>query len=262
MGAEGSEEAPTGTEGAVLTAAEGPVLVITLNRPEVRNAIDSDVSRGLLAAFERLDTDDDLRVGLLTGAGDTFCAGLDLRHFARHGMPKGATRLFHHGCRKPLVAAVEGGALGGGLELALLADLLVAASDATFASPEVRHGLFPGGGALLRLPRTLPLSLVNRMVLTGEPVTAEEADRHGLLAAVTDPGGALAAAMELATAVARSAPLGVQAVKQVLRETPGLTDDELWARQDALVLEVFGSDDAKEGARAFAERRPPEWQGR
>src|ERR1700683_2056978 len=136
---------------AVQTARDGAVLVVTLNRPQVKNAIDSDMSLGVLDALAVLDGEDDLRVGVLTGAGGTFCAGMDLKAFARSGLPERVDDIFRYGCRKPLIAAIEGVAVGGGLELALIADLLVASSDARFGSPEVTVGLFPGGGALLRL---------------------------------------------------------------------------------------------------------------
>ena len=249
-------------EDAVRCEADGPVLVVTLNRPRVKNAIDSALSLGVVAALARLDGDDDLRVGVLTGAGGTFCAGMDLRAFARDGLPAKVDSLFRHRCRKPLVAAIEGVALGGGLELALVADLLVAASDARFGSPEVRFGLFPGGGALLRLPRTLPQSVVTEMALTGEPITASVALQHGLVVRMTEPGGSLGAAMDLARAIAANAPLGVEAAKQLLRMAPGHSEDELWPEQVKLVDQVFNSEDAHEGAASFAEKRPPAWQGR
>ena len=247
---------------AVVTTADGAALVITLNRPDVKNAIDSALSIGVLQAFERLDSDDNLRVGVLTGSGGHFCAGLDLRDFARSGLPKGIGRVYRHGARKPLVAAVEGVALGGGLEMALVADLVVAADDATFGATEVRHGLFPGGGALLKLPRTMPLSKVAELALTGRPMSAQEAHDHGLVVELTPPGGALGAARELAATIAANAPLGVQAVKELLRSSVGLTEEEQWQAQLALVNAVFASDDAREGAAAFAEKRPPQWRGR
>jgi enoyl-CoA hydratase len=247
---------------AVLTETVDSVLVITLNRPEVKNAIDSDLSRGVLDALAVLDADDGLRVGVLTGTGGCFCAGMDLKAFARSGLPDGIDDLLRVGCRKPLIAAIEGVAVGGGLELALIADLLVAARGAKLGSPEVRFGLFPGGGALLRLPRHLPQSVVAELALTAEPMTAEAAFAHGLTVRMPEPGGALDAALELAASVARNAPLGVQAVKQMLRLAPGRSEDEAWPLQRALVDTVFHSEDAQEGARAFAERRPPEWTGR
>ena len=247
---------------AVHTSAVDGVLVITLNRPEVRNAIDSALSLGVHAALAVLDGDDSLRVGVLTGAGGTFCAGMDLRAFAVHGLPAKVDDVLRHGCRKPLVAAIEGIAVGGGLELALIADLLVAARDARFGSPEVKFGLFPGGGALLRLPRLLPQSVVTELALTGELMSAEAAHAHGLVVRLCDPGRTLHAALELAGAIARNAPLGVDATLRLLRRAPGRTEEELWAEQVELVDAVFHSEDAQEGARAFAEKRPPKWAGR
>jgi enoyl-CoA hydratase len=247
---------------AVQTSAADGVLVITLNRPAVRNAIDSALSLGVHAALGALDTDDSLRVGVLTGAGGTFCAGMDLKAFAVHGLPDKIDDVLHHGCRKPLIAAIESIAVGGGLELALIADLLVAARDARIGSPEVKFGLFPGGGALLRLPRHLPQSLVTELALTGELMSAEAAYAHGLIVRLSEPGRTLDTALELARSIARNAPLGVDAALQLLRSTPGRTEEELWAEQVALVDAVFNSDDAQEGARAFAEKRPPEWSGR
>jgi enoyl-CoA hydratase/carnithine racemase len=247
---------------AVGTSRDGAVLVITLQRPEVRNAIDSALSRGILAALAELDGDDDLRVGVLTGAGGTFCAGMDLKAFARDGLPERVDDIFRLGCRKPLVAAVEGAALGGGLELALVADLMVAASDARFGSPEVTFGLFPGGGALLRLPRSLPQPVVTEMALTGEPLSAQQALQHGLVVRLCEPGRTLDTALALAARIARNAPLGLQAVKQMVRLVPGGSEEELWPVQRELVDAVFHSDDAREGARAFAEKRPARWTGR
>jgi len=247
---------------AVLTSLRDKVLVITLNRPEVKNAIDSAMSLGVLDALSRLDDDNDLRVGIITGAGGTFCAGMDLKAFAEAGLPEEIDTVFRYGCRKPLLAAVEGVAVGGGLEMALTADLLVASDDARFGSPEVKFGLFPGGGALLRLPRHLPHSIVTELALTGEPIPADLAFRHGLIARMCAPGQTLEVALELAAAIARNAPLGVDAAKRLLHLAPGRTEDELWPEQVAMVEAVFNSEDAKEGARSFAERRPPRWSGR
>ena len=247
---------------AVTTAVSERVLVITLNRPRVKNAIDSDLSVGLFDALAALDADDELRAGVLTGAGGTFCAGLDLKAFAGAGLPVRIDDVLRQGARKPLVAAVEGVAVGGGLELALVADLIVSSTDATFGSPEVRFGLFPGGGALLRLPRSLPMSVVTEMALTGAPLDARTAFEHGLVVRLCESGRALETGLELAQAIARNAPLGVDAAMRLLRSAPGRTEDDLWAEQRALVAEVFGSEDAREGARAFAEKRDPTWSGR
>jgi enoyl-CoA hydratase len=247
---------------AVQTAAVDEVFVITLNRPEVKNAIDSELSLGVFDALAALDAGDDLRVGVLTGAGGTFCAGMDLKAFAASGLPEKIDDVLRNGCRKPLVAAIEGVAVGGGLELALIADLLVAAREARLGSPEVKFGLFPGGGALLRLPRHLPQSVVTELALTGEPISAEAAYAHGLVVRLCEPGHALETALELAGAIARNAPLGVEAALRLLRMVPGRTEEELWKDQRRLVDEVFHSDDAREGAQAFAEKRPPQWSGR
>ncbi len=246
---------------AVLTSTEDRVLVIMLNRPEVKNAIDSAMSLGVLNALRRLDGDRELRAGVLTGAGGAFCAGMDLKAFAQTGLPEKIDTVFRHGSEKPLLAAIEGPAVGGGLEMALIADILVASTDAVLGSPEVRFGLFPGGGALLRLPRHLPRSIVTEMALTGAPISAELAYRHGMVARLCEPGRTLAAALELAHAIAQNAPLGVQAATRIMRRVPGRTEDELWPEQRALVDAVFASDDAREGARSFAEKRPPHWSG-
>jgi enoyl-CoA hydratase len=213
-------------------------------------------------ALAALDADDEVRVGILTGSGGDFCAGMDLKAFALSGLPAKIDTILRNGCRKPLIAAIEGVAVGGGLELALIADLLVGSSTARFGSPEVKFGLFPGGGALLRLPRHLPQSLVVELALTGRLISAETAFEHGLLVRLCEPGGALDSARELAAAIAAAAPLGVAAVKQLLRRTPGRTEEELWEEQVVLVDAVFRSEDAQEGARAFAEKRAARWSGR
>ena len=246
----------------VLTEVVDRTLVITLNRPAVRNAFDSQLSLGVLAAFRTLDADPDLRVGILTGSGGSFCAGMDLKAFARDGLPEKIDTVLHYGCQKPLIAAIEGIAVGGGLELALTADLLVASTDARFGSPEVKFGLFPAGGALLRLPRHLPQSLVTEMTLTGELISAQTAFEHGLIVRLCENGHALDTALELAVAIARNAPLGIDASLKLLRRAPGRTEDELWEEQLELVSSVFHSEDAQEGAHAFAEKRPAQWQGR
>ena len=201
-------------------------------------------------------------MGVLTGAGGSFCAGMDLKAFARDGLPEGIDDIFRHGCRKPLIAAIEGVAVGGGLELALVADLLVGSSEARFGSPEVKFGLFPGGGALLRLPRHLPQSLVAEMALTGEPLGASTALAHGLLVRMSRAGQALDTATGVGGRHRPDAPLGVEAVKRMLRLAPGRSEDELWPMQRGLVDAVFHSEDAQEGARAFAEKRSPQWSGR
>lgn len=246
---------------AVLTSVVGRVLVIALNRPQVKNAIDSAMSKGVVAALARLDADDELRAGVITGNGGAFCAGMDLKAFATDGIPQGIDGAFLNGCHKPLVAAIEGVALGGGLEMALMADLLVASNTARIGVTEVKFGLFPGGGALLRLPYFLPQSIVTQMAMTGQPLTAEAAFQHGLVVELCEPGDALETGLALATTIAGNAPLGVAAIKSLLRTAPGRPLEEMWVMQRELVEKVFHSEDAREGARAFAEKRQPEWRG-
>lgn len=245
----------------VLTEARGRVLLITLNRPEAMNAINGDLVFGLLDAIARLDTDDGLAVGVLTGAGRGFSAGMDLKAFAAEGPPRGLGRFVQVGARKPLLCAIEGFALAGGLELALTCDLLVAARGAKLGIPEVGVGLFAAGGGLLRLTRHLPYGIAMQLALTAESINAEDAHRYGLVARLTEPGEALDGALELAERIARNAPLAVAASKQLIRQAVGSAESEFWALQRDLFDVVFGANDAKEGARAFAEKRRPSWTG-
>jgi enoyl-CoA hydratase len=246
---------------SVLTDVQGGVLVVELNRPEARNAIDNDVADGLVAAMTRLDDDPNLRVGVLAGRGGGFCSGMDLKAFAKTGVPKGLDQFLWDGARKPLVCAVERFALAGGLELALTCDLLVAASDAKFGIPETKVGLFAAGGGLLRLPRRLPYGVAMELALTGDTITAEDAHAYGLVTRVTEPGRALEVALELAQRIAANAPLALMATKRLIRETQGRTEAEYVEFQKPLFKEVFRSNDAKEGPRAFAEKRSPNWTG-
>jgi enoyl-CoA hydratase len=250
-----------GAEPKVLTEVSDRVLVVELNRPEARNAIDGDVSDGLVEAMTRLDTDPALSVGVLAGRGRGFCSGMDLKAFAKSGLPKGLENFLWVGSRKPLVCAIEGFALAGGLELALTCDLLVAGSDAKLGIPEPKVGLFAAGGALLRLPRRLPYGVAMELALTGDPITADVAHEHGLVTHVTEPGGALDAAIELAQRIAANAPLALAATKRLIRETQGRTEEEFVEFQKPFIKEVFRSEDAKEGPRAFAEKRPANWSG-
>lgn len=246
----------------VLTETRGRVLVITLNRPDARNAINTDLAQGLLDAIARLDTDPDLAAGVLTGAGRGFCAGMDLKAFAAQGEPEGFETFLQRGSTKPLIAAIEGFALAGGLEVALTCDLLVAARDAKLGIPEVGVGLFAAGGALLRLPRRLSYGVAMELALTGEPISAEQAHGCGLITRLTDNGHAVTVALELAERITRNAPLAVAATKQVIRDAHGLTEAEFWLMQARSIAQVFRSEDAKEGPSAFAEKRPPCWSGR
>ena len=245
----------------VLTEKRGRVLLITLNRPDARNAINSALGLGLTAAVQELDSDPGLTAGVLTGAGRGFCSGMDLKAFLSEGAPQGLTEFLVGGAQKPLIAAIEGFALAGGLEVALSCDLLVAARGVKIGIPEVGVGLFAAGGALLRLPRRVPYGVAMEMALTADPISAEKAHEYGLVARLADPGKALEVALELAERIARNAPLGVAASKQLIRETAGRTEAEFWAYQQPLSSPVFKSEDAKEGPRAFAEKRAPNWKG-
>ena len=247
---------------AVLTETWGRVLLVTLNRPEAMNAINHDLADGLLAAIQRLDSDPTLSAGVLTGAGRGFSSGMDLKEFLSGNVPTRFLRFIEEGSPKPLVAAIEGFALAGGLELALGCDLLVAAKGAKLGLPEVRVGMFAAAGGLLRLPQRLPYSVAMEMALTGEPITAEDAFGYGLLARLVEPGSALSEAMVLAERIARGAPLAVTASKQLIRDSQSCTEAEFWALQQARMAIVFSSEDAAEGSRAFAEKRPAAWTGR
>lgn len=237
-------------------------LLITINRPSARNAIDGAVSAGLMAAVRRLGEDDDLRVGVLTGAGGVFCSGMDLKAFAATGMPAGIGRFIRNGSPdKPIVAAVEGYALAGGLELALACDIIVAAQAAKLGIPEARVGLFAAGGGLLRLSQRLPANIAMEMAVTGEPISAERAHELGLVSRVVEPGTAVDGALEVAGAITRCAPLSVRASRELVRHVGRSADDDFWTHQLPLLESVFASRDAKEGPRAFAEKRVPQWSG-
>ncbi|WP_406310534.1 crotonase/enoyl-CoA hydratase family protein [Streptomyces sp. NBC_00623] len=250
----------------VLHERRGGVLTITINRPAQKNAVDHEVAVRLAAGLDLLDADPKLSVGVLTGAGGVFSAGMDLKAFAKGELPvlpgRGFGGLTGTAVRKPLIAAVEGWALGGGFEMVLACDLIVAAEDARFGLPEVTRGLVAAAGGLVRLPRRLPYHVAARVLLTGEPLTAAEGKEYGLVNELTPPGAALDVARELAGRVARNAPLALAAVKEVLRETQGLNESDAFRRQDELTSGLFSSEDAQEGARAFAEKRAPVWHGR
>ena len=248
-------------ESAVLTERRGRVMVITLNRPEAMNAINGALSEGLRSAVQELDSDSGLTAGVVTGAGKGFCSGMDLKAFSRGEDIGPMLEFVQNGATKPLVGAIEGFALAGGLELALSCDLLVAARGAKLGIPEVGVGLFAAGAGLFRLPSRVGYGTAMEMAITGDPITAEEAADHGLVSRLTEPGGALGEALALAERIARNAPLAVAASKQLIRASQGATEEELWKIQRPHMATVWKSDDAKEGPRAFAEKRPPEWTG-
>ncbi|MEM1333653.1 MAG: crotonase/enoyl-CoA hydratase family protein [Actinomycetota bacterium] len=256
-----SETDATTDEPAVLTERRGRVLLITLNRPDAMNAINGALSTGLVAAVEELDTDPGLTAGVLTGNGRGFCSGMDLKAFAR-GEDIGPMMTFiKEGSKKPLIGAVEGFALAGGLELALACDLLVAGEGAKFGIREVKVGLFAAGGGLLNLPIRVGITKAMEMALTGDPILADEALTAGIVSEVTDAGGAVDGALAMAERIAANAPLAVAASKQLIKAAAGSTPDEFYEVQGPLMGTVFTSNDAKEGPKAFAEKRAPEWTG-
>jgi len=250
----------------VLTETRDGVLVITINRPQAKNAVNAAVATGVAAALDELDRSDDLRVGVLTGAGGTFCAGMDLKAFLTGESPvvegRGLAGVTQQPPRKPLVAAVEGWALAGGFEIMLACDLVVAAETARLGVPEVKRGLVAGAGAALRLPERVPMPIALELLLTGDPIDAARAAALGLVNRVTPEGGALDGALALAATIAANGPLAVETTRQIARSARNWAEEEGWARQDELMAPVFMSEDAQEGARAFAEKRPPVWKGR
>ena len=246
----------------LITETHGRVLLITLNRPEARNSVNSALGQALVASMEELDSNDALTAGVLTGAGGGFSAGMDLKAFATEGPPKGLIKFLENGSQKPLIAAVEGFALAGGLEIALTCDLIVAAKGVKLGIPEVNKGLFAAGGGLFRLPERVPYGVAMEMALTSDPISAEYGHDLGLVARLAEPGKAAEVALELAERIARNAPLAVAASKQIIRQTRGLVEAEAWKWQGPLLAKVFTSEDAKEGPRAFAEKREPKWTGR
>jgi enoyl-CoA hydratase len=253
-------------EEAVLTERRDGVLLITLNRPDARNAVNAALAEGVAAALEQLDGDDELRVGVVTGAGKGFSSGMDLKAFVAGERPyvgdRGFAGITRRASRKPLIAAVEGFAVAGGLEIALSCDLIVAARDARLGIPEVKRSLVAAAGALIRLPRRIPYHAAMELALTGEPIDGERARALGLVNRAVEPGTALDAALELATGIAGNGPLALDASKRILSQSLDWTEEEAWERQGEIAGPVMTSQDAREGAVAFAEKRDPVWKGR
>ncbi len=250
----------------VLVEVRDAVQVITINRPEAKNAVNGAVARGISEALAELDADDELRVGVLTGAGGTFCSGMDLKGFLTGDLPfvddRGFGGITQRPPRKPIIAAVEGYAVAGGFELTLACDLVVAGEGARFGVPEVKRGLVAAAGAAMLLPQRIPPAIALEMLLTGEPITAARAAELGLVNRVTGDGRALDGALELAGAIAANGPLAVATSKQIATASTEWSLAERWDKQSELVLPIFGSADAQEGAKAFAEKRAPVWTGR
>jgi enoyl-CoA hydratase len=253
-------------EPAVLTERRERVLLITINRPDQRNAVNAAVARGIAAAMDELDATPALSVGILTGAGKGFCAGMDLKAFVVGESPdtegRGFAGITRRASEKPLIAAIEGFAVAGGLEVALSCDVIVAAKGARLGIPEVKRSLVAAGGALLRLPRSLPRTIAMELALTGDPIDAERAYALGLVNRLAEPGEAVTVALELAEAIAANGPLALAATKRILNEAVDWPDAEFFTRQSDISGPVFSSEDAREGSVAFAEKRAPVWKGR
>ncbi|MGW6495826.1 crotonase/enoyl-CoA hydratase family protein [Nonomuraea angiospora] len=249
----------------VLVEVSENVAVITINRPKARNAVNGAVARGIAEALDTLDARPDISAYVLTGAGGTFSAGMDLKGFLSGDFPvvegRGFGGLAESPPKKPLVAAVEGYALAGGFELALSCDVIVASSEAKFGLPEPKRGLVAGAGGVMRLPRRIPYHVAMEIALTGDHYPAARLYELGLVNRITEPGEALEGALELARKIAANAPLALAATKKVIIESQDWSLEEMFAKQGAIVGPVFGSKDAMEGAAAFAEKRAPRWTG-
>ena len=255
--------APNAGVDTVLVHREGAILIVTIHRPHARNAIDRETSAAIARAMDALDGDASLSLGILTGAGAHFCAGMDLKAFLRGERVelegRGLAGMTETPPVKPVIAAVEGYALAGGCELALACDLVVAAENASFGIPEVKRGLIAGSGGLLRLPQRIPRQIALEYALTGELMTATEARQWGLVNRLTEPGGALDGALALARTISANGPLAVQMTKRLMAEATACPGAEVWTRQRQMLETIIRSNDAREGALAFSEKRPPRW---
>ena len=249
----------------VLYTAEDGIAVITINRPKAKNAVNAAVAAQIAEALDDVDARKDISVAVITGAGGTFCAGMDLKAFMKGEVPvvegRGFGGFAERGPKKPLIAAVEGYALAGGFEAVLACDLVVAAEDAKFGIPEVKRGLVAGAGGLLRLQHRIPRNIAMEFALTGDFVDAEHLERLGLVNQVTASGGALEGAKALAARITPNGPLALKVSKEIFQSSDDWSTDQMWDKQNELAGPVFVSQDAMEGAVAFAEKRAPVWKG-
>ena len=248
----------------VLTEVQDSVLIITINRPEARNAVNRAVAEGIADAMERLDSDAAINAAILTGAGGTFCSGMDLKAFLTGELPlvkgKGFAGFVEAPPAKPLIGAVEGYALAGGMEVAIACDLLVANTNAQFGIPEVKRGLVAAGGGLLSLPSMIGTRMAKELALIGDFITAQRAYEIGFVNRITD-GAALDAAMELASKIAANGPMALIASKRIIDERPDWSSEDMWKKQSEIAASIMASNDAREGAAAFAQKRKPNWTG-
>ncbi|MGW0593456.1 crotonase/enoyl-CoA hydratase family protein [Streptosporangium sp. NPDC002607] len=249
----------------VLVEVDDGVAVITINRPKARNAINGTVARGVAAALDELEERKDVAAYVLTGAGGTFCSGMDLKSFVTGDFPvvegRGFGGVAETPPKKPLIAAVEGYALAGGCELALACDIIIASEEAKFGLPEPKRGLVAGAGGVMRLPRRIPYHIAMEIALTGDHFPASRLYEVGLVNHITPVGETLAKAVELAKRIAANAPMALAATKRVIVESADWSLDEMFKKQGEIINPVFGSKDAMEGAVAFAEKRAPQWKG-
>lgn len=249
----------------VLVEVDGGVAVITINRPKARNAVNGAVARGLASALDELEERKEVAAYVLTGAGGTFCSGMDLKGFLTGDLPvvegRGFGGITEAPPKKPLIAAVEGYALAGGCELALACDIIIASEEAKFGLPEPKRGLVAAAGGVMRLPRRIPYHIAMEIALTGDHFAASRLYELGLVNHVTPVGEALATAVELAKRIAANAPLALAATKRVIVESADWNRDEMFTRQGEIINPVFASKDAMEGAASFAEKRAPRWRG-
>jgi enoyl-CoA hydratase len=255
----------TQSDGVVLTERRGNVLIVTINRPEARNACNLAVAKGISEAMDLIDGDDDLFLGILTGAGGNFSAGADLKATSRGERPvteRGGFGMFSRPPRKPMIAAVEGYAVGGGFELCLSCDLIVASRTAQMGLPEVRHNLIAIGGALFRLPKRMPYHIAMELALTGKPRPAEFFEKYGVVNRLVAPGQALDAALSFADELLVSGPTALSASKEIIFQGGNWTEEEAWERQVPFAQEAMNAEDRQEGLIAFAEKRKPVWKGR